>query len=167
MLPGWRPGLLGDLRERLATSVVLENEVNLAARAEHREGAAAGRDDFIMLWLDDGVGSAIVLGGAPRQGASGGGGEIGFLGSPAGSICDLLTREEVARVDIDELARRAVLAAFPWPPAWSCWRAAPGARAARSRRPGSPAGSRRRCRPRYGRRRSRATRWSRERWPRP
>ncbi|MEV4101122.1 ROK family protein [Nonomuraea sp. NPDC049649] len=113
MLPGWRPGLLGDLRERLATSVVLENEVNLAALAEHREGAAAGRDDFIMLWLDDGAGSAIVLGGVPRQGASGGAGEIGFLGSPAGSICDLLTREEVARVDIDELARRAVQAAFP------------------------------------------------------
>ena len=62
MLPGWRPGLLGDLRERLATSVVL---------AEHREGAAAGRDDFIMLWLDDGVGSAIVLGGVPAAGGVG------------------------------------------------------------------------------------------------
>ncbi|MFC6675353.1 ROK family transcriptional regulator [Nonomuraea ferruginea] len=68
MLPGWRPGLLGDLRARLAAPVVLENEVNLAALAEHREGAAAGRDDFVMLWLDEGIGAAVVLGGRPRQG---------------------------------------------------------------------------------------------------
>lgn len=113
MLPGWRPGLLGDLRARLAAPVVLENEVNLAALAEHREGAAAGRDDFVMLWLDEGIGAAVVLGGRPRQGASGGAGEIGFLGSSAGSICDLLTRQEVSRLDLGELSRRVVLAAFP------------------------------------------------------
>ncbi|MDA0636236.1 ROK family transcriptional regulator [Nonomuraea sp. MCN248] len=113
MVPGWRPGLLGHLRDLLGAPVLLENEVNLAALAEHREGAAAGCDDFIMLWLDEGVGSAVVLGGRPRRGASGGAGEIGFLGSPLGAICALLTREEVARLDLGELARRVVQAAFP------------------------------------------------------
>lgn len=113
MLPGWRPSLLADLRERLGTPVTLDNEVNLAALAEQREGAAAGRDDFLMLWLHEGVGGAVVLGGRPRQGASGGAGEIGFLGSPLGPICDLLTREEAVRLDVAELARRVVQAAFP------------------------------------------------------
>ncbi|MFD0327701.1 ROK family protein [Streptacidiphilus monticola] len=47
---------------------MLENEVNLAAVAEHRVGAASGREDFALLWLDEGVGGAVVLGGRVRQG---------------------------------------------------------------------------------------------------
>ncbi|MFD2352512.1 ROK family protein [Nonomuraea ferruginea] len=149
MLPGWRPGLLGDLRARLAAPVVLENEVNLAALAEHREGAAAGRDDFVMLWLDEGIGAAVVLGGRPRQGGRRAARARSASSTPRlSSICDLLTRQEVSRLDLGELARRVVLAAFPGvavldPGLVVLAEATPGARAARSWQPGSRTGSRR------------------------
>ncbi|MFI6297792.1 ROK family transcriptional regulator [Nonomuraea sp. NPDC050790] len=76
---GWHPGLLGELRRSLGVQVVLENETNLAAIAEHGKGSARGVADFVLLWLDDGVGGAVVLGGKLRRGMSGGAGEIGAL----------------------------------------------------------------------------------------
>ncbi|NUR90644.1 MAG: ROK family transcriptional regulator, partial [Nonomuraea sp.] len=48
-VPGWYPGLLQDVRQALGVPVVLENNVNLAAIAERRTGAAAGRDDFVLI----------------------------------------------------------------------------------------------------------------------
>ncbi|MEU4226443.1 ROK family transcriptional regulator [Nonomuraea sp. NPDC026600] len=93
--PGRRPGLMEAMRARIAAPVLLENEVNLAAIAEHHAGAAAGRDDFALLWLDDGVGAAVVLGGRLRRGFSGGAGEIGFLDTRGGLLCDLLAGDVV------------------------------------------------------------------------
>ncbi|MFC7646502.1 ROK family transcriptional regulator [Streptosporangium lutulentum] len=62
-VPGWRPGLIASVRQSLGVPVILENEVNLAAVAELRTGAATGHEDFVLLWLDEGVGAAVVLGG--------------------------------------------------------------------------------------------------------
>ncbi|WP_211258879.1 ROK family transcriptional regulator [Spirillospora albida] len=90
LLPGGRPDLLQALRDRLGVPVVLENEVNLAAIAEHRDGAAAGRDEFALLWLDDGVGAALVLDGRLRRGASGGAGEVAYLRAGDREICDIV-----------------------------------------------------------------------------
>ncbi|MEU6540093.1 ROK family transcriptional regulator [Streptomyces sp. NPDC047000] len=82
-LPAWHRRLVGALQERFPGSrVTVENETNLAAVAEQREGAAAGRDTFVLLWLGHGTGAAVVLDGALRRGASGGTGEIGFLPVP-------------------------------------------------------------------------------------
>ncbi|MER5889834.1 ROK family transcriptional regulator [Streptomyces sp. NPDC001941] len=78
----WHGRLLGALQERLPSAVLLENETNLAAVAELREGAASDRDTFVLLWLGHGVGAAVVLDGRLRRGASGGAGEIGFLPVP-------------------------------------------------------------------------------------
>ncbi|WP_220447905.1 ROK family protein [Nonomuraea diastatica] len=78
-VPGWRPGLISSLGRRLGVPVLLENEVDLAAVAELRTGAAQGSEDFVLLWLGDATGAAVVLGGRLRRGASGGAGEIGFL----------------------------------------------------------------------------------------
>ncbi|MFD5243140.1 ROK family transcriptional regulator [Amycolatopsis sp. NPDC058340] len=77
-LPAWHGKLVDELR-RLGVPVLLENEVNLAAAAEQRLGAARDRDTFVLLWLGFGVGAAVVLDGVLRRGASGGAGEIGFL----------------------------------------------------------------------------------------
>jgi predicted NBD/HSP70 family sugar kinase len=60
-------------------AVLLENEVNLAAIAEHLLLAGQGIDTFALLWLGAGVGAALVLDGRLRRGASGGAGEIGYL----------------------------------------------------------------------------------------
>ncbi|GAB3182731.1 ROK family transcriptional regulator [Streptomyces incanus] len=85
-LPEWHRLLVAALQERLpGTRVSLENETNLAALAEQRDGAARGRDTFVLLWLGHGTGAAVILDGALRRGASGGTGEIGFLPVPGTS----------------------------------------------------------------------------------
>ncbi|GAA3915829.1 ROK family transcriptional regulator [Streptomyces gulbargensis] len=93
-LPAWHRRLVAVLQERLPARVLVENETNLAAVAELRAGAARDREDFVLLWLGQGVGAAVVLGGRLRRGASGGAGEIGFLpvpgtsGLPSATGCD-------------------------------------------------------------------------------
>ncbi|BDH11457.1 ROK family transcriptional regulator [Streptomyces hygroscopicus] len=93
-IPSWHVALVGELRARRAVPVLLENEVNLAAIAEQRDGAAHDHDTFVLLWLGHGTGAAVVLDGTLRRGASGGTGEIGFLpvpgtaALPSASGCD-------------------------------------------------------------------------------
>lgn len=93
-LPAWHADLLAELRRLPGTDVILENEVNLAGRAEYRIGAARDRDTFVLLWLGHGVGAGVVLDGRLRRGFSGGTGEIGFLpvpgtgGLPSATGCD-------------------------------------------------------------------------------
>jgi predicted NBD/HSP70 family sugar kinase len=92
--PHWHGELVAVLRAGLSGEVILENEVNLAGIAEHRQGAATDRDTFVLLWLGHGTGAAVVLDGRLRRGASGGTGEIGFLpvpgtgGLPGSAGCD-------------------------------------------------------------------------------
>ncbi|WP_328556695.1 ROK family transcriptional regulator [Streptomyces sp. NBC_00358] len=82
-LPAWHRRLVAALQERLPEArVLVENETNLAALAEQRDGVARDRDTFVLLWLGHGTGAAVVLDGALRRGASGGTGEIGFLPVP-------------------------------------------------------------------------------------
>lgn len=81
-LPEWHRRLVAALQERLPARVLVENETNLAALAERRDGAARDRDTFVLLWLGHGTGAAVMLDGVLRRGASGGTGEIGFLPVP-------------------------------------------------------------------------------------
>jgi predicted NBD/HSP70 family sugar kinase len=82
-LPGWHePGLLDRLGEAVGVPVQVENDVNLAAVAELASGRAHGVDDFVLLWVDDGLGAAVVIGGRLYGGVTGGAGEIGFLPLP-------------------------------------------------------------------------------------
>ncbi|MEV0023847.1 ROK family transcriptional regulator [Streptomyces atroolivaceus] len=86
-LPGWHSRtLLADLAEVVGRPVVIENDVNLAAVAEQYEGAAQDHDHFVLVWLDEGVGAAIVLGGTLLRGATGGAGEIGYMPLPGAPL---------------------------------------------------------------------------------
>ncbi|MER5299954.1 MULTISPECIES: ROK family transcriptional regulator [Streptomyces] len=86
-LPGWHSRTLrAELAEVLGTPVTIENDVNLAAIAEQYEGAAQDHDDFVLAWLDEGVGAAIVLGGVLLRGATGGAGEIGYMPVPGAPL---------------------------------------------------------------------------------
>jgi predicted NBD/HSP70 family sugar kinase len=78
-LPGWsRPGLLPALVRAAGCPVTVENDVNLAAVAEQAAGPAGpGRGCEALVWMGDGLGLAIHLGGVLHRGASGGAGEIG------------------------------------------------------------------------------------------
>ncbi|MBN6051494.1 ROK family transcriptional regulator [Nonomuraea sp. RK-328] len=82
-MPGWQiPGLVPALSEGLGVPVAVENDVNLAALAEQAHGAARGHPDFVLLWADEGIGAAVVLGGRMHRGATGGAGEVGYMPTP-------------------------------------------------------------------------------------
>ncbi|MCX5198248.1 ROK family transcriptional regulator [Streptomyces sp. NBC_00249] len=82
-LPGWHsPTLLDELAAALPLPVEYENDVNLAALAEQRLGAARGHEDFVLLWNEEGLGAALVIGGRLHRGWTGGAGEVGFLPVP-------------------------------------------------------------------------------------
>jgi predicted NBD/HSP70 family sugar kinase len=85
-LPAWHEGVLAGLHGALHRNVLIENDVNLAAMAEHAIGAAAGTADFVLLWLDVGVGLATVLDGRLHRGVSGAAGEIGWLPVPGAPV---------------------------------------------------------------------------------
>jgi predicted NBD/HSP70 family sugar kinase len=78
-LPTWHEGVLDGLRDALHIPVVIENDVNLAAMAEHADGAAAGLDDFALVWIGGGLGLATVIGGQVLRGSGGAAGEIGWM----------------------------------------------------------------------------------------
>ncbi|MFJ3963734.1 ROK family protein [Streptomyces sp. NPDC090036] len=92
-LPGWHsPTLLEDLAAALPMPVEYENDVNLAAVAEQRLGAARGHEDFVLLWNEEGLGAALVLGGRLHRGWTGGAGEVGFLPVPGRPLVRQVTR---------------------------------------------------------------------------
>ncbi|MGW7281943.1 ROK family transcriptional regulator [Streptomyces sp. NPDC054844] len=92
-LPGWHsPALLGELAAALPMPVEYENDVNLAAVAEQRLGAARGHEDFVLLWNQEGLGAALVLGGRLHRGWTGGAGEVGFLPVPGAPLARKVSR---------------------------------------------------------------------------
>lgn len=107
-LPGWtRTGISATLADALGRSVRIDNDVNLAAIAERAEGAGSGSSSFALLWIGEGLGLAVDLGGTVHRGAAGGAGEIGYLPVPreagandpaATTLQDLLGGEPLARL---------------------------------------------------------------------
>src|SRR5262249_26507580 len=68
-----------DLQERLGVSVVVENDVNLAALGEGRLGVAHGVDDFVFLSVGTGLGAGLVLRGELQRGHNGAAGELDYV----------------------------------------------------------------------------------------
>jgi predicted NBD/HSP70 family sugar kinase len=79
------PFLLGELDAPAALTelvdgpVIVDNDVNWAARAEHSHGRAAGVRDFVYLFLGEGLGCAVVSDGEVRRGHAGMAGEIAHV----------------------------------------------------------------------------------------
>ncbi|MER5178492.1 ROK family transcriptional regulator [Streptomyces sp. NPDC002896] len=79
-LPEWTGLQLGErLRRSFKCPVLVENDANAAAVAEHWKGAATESDDvvFVMAGLSPGAGS--LIGGRLHRGYGGAAGEIGAL----------------------------------------------------------------------------------------
>ena len=88
-IPGW----LGfdvpqKLSDELGVDVLIENDVNLVAVEEMSAGKAQDVDDFVMVWLSEGVGGAVVIGRRLLRGATGGGGEIDWMRVPDAATID-------------------------------------------------------------------------------
>jgi predicted NBD/HSP70 family sugar kinase len=90
-MPDWHEGVLDALRGDLRRPVTIENDVNLAAMAEHALGAARGVEDFVLVWMGVGLGLATILGGRLHRGARGAAGEIGYLPVPGVPLPEDLT----------------------------------------------------------------------------
>ncbi|MER5769619.1 ROK family transcriptional regulator [Streptomyces sp. NPDC001985] len=79
-LPGWTGLPLGQrLQRSFRCPVIVENDANAAAVAEHWKGQARGSDDvvFVLAGLSPGAGS--LIGGRLHRGFGGAAGEIGAL----------------------------------------------------------------------------------------
>lgn len=68
-----------DLRRRFGLPIVIDNDGNAAAMAEHRIGAGAGCNTLVLITLGTGVGGGIIVDGHPMIGALGLAGELGHL----------------------------------------------------------------------------------------
>ncbi len=77
---GWRDLPLRDLlAERYHLTVVVENDVNLAALGEYGFGVAKGASSLVCLAVGTGIGSGIVLERKIYRGAHQSAGEVGYL----------------------------------------------------------------------------------------
>ena len=96
-LPGWtREGVIDEIRKELATWVVFENDVNLAALGERWRGLGRDVDDFVYFHVGTGVGLGIIVGGELFKGANGAAGEVAYLPLAAADPHDKANRRRGA-----------------------------------------------------------------------
>lgn len=96
--PHWAGPQGSRMSELLGVPVLLENDTNLAAVAEHRYGAAADADNFVLLRFTESLSAGLVLDGRLVRGAHGAAGEIGFhpYRGPDGELVGQLTEALIA-----------------------------------------------------------------------
>lgn len=89
ILPGWvGVNALDAARERFGLEVHAENDANLGALAEHRQGVARGHANSVFVKVSSGVGAGIVLEDRLFRGSGGTAGEIGHLTlDESGPVC--------------------------------------------------------------------------------
>jgi len=89
VMPAWAGrSLVKPLHDRFQLPVVVDNDANLGALAEHWWGAGRGVDDSVYIKVATGVGSGHIIGGRIYRGASGTAGEIGHLAiDTQGPVC--------------------------------------------------------------------------------
>jgi glucokinase len=93
-LMGWRNVPLRALLEaKLGVPAAVENDVNVAAIAESKIGAARGVRDFVFVALGTGIGAGIVLNGEIFHGMNWSAGEIGYLLVPGTPVTPVETGE--------------------------------------------------------------------------
>jgi glucokinase len=88
-LPGWNDyDVKGEIERRLGTTVILENDANVAALGELWLGAGRGSESLCMYTLGTGVGGGLVLEGRIWRGWNGMAGELGHCNvEPEGHQC--------------------------------------------------------------------------------
>ncbi|MEO5853071.1 MAG: ROK family protein [Nocardioides sp.] len=112
---GWRDVPVADLLRRALARrgcdvpVVVRGAAQSSLIAEHREGAATGQRDVVLLFEDEGVGAAIIEAGRLLDGADGTAGELGHCAWPgADARCGCGRRGCVETLASGPAVRRAV-----------------------------------------------------------
>lgn len=67
------------LARTLGKRLMVENDVNMAALGEHRQGHGKGVDNLCFVAIGAGIGMGVILDGELRRGARGAAGEIGAM----------------------------------------------------------------------------------------
>lgn len=106
-LHDWQQGgLIARLASEIPGAVTVENDVNLAAVAE-RQARDGGADNFVLLWLDERIGGAIVIDGRLYRGSRGAAGEAAFLQLPGVPVVRNPARDNHG--GFDDLAGQSVI----------------------------------------------------------
>jgi predicted NBD/HSP70 family sugar kinase len=80
IFPGWEDVDTRAAAERqFGLPVHVENDANLGALAEHRQGVGRGHDSSVFVKISSGVGAGIIIDNKLFHGAGGTAGEIGHL----------------------------------------------------------------------------------------
>jgi predicted NBD/HSP70 family sugar kinase len=89
ILPGWvGVDAADEASRRLGLPVVVENDANLGALAEHVWGAGRGKSDVAYIKVSSGIGAGLISGGRLQHGIHGTAGEIGHtLVNGGGAVC--------------------------------------------------------------------------------
>lgn len=79
-LPNWVGLPIQDmLSQRLGAPVEVDNDANVAALAEHRQGAGQGADNMIYITISTGIGGGLIINNQLFRGSHGMAGEIGHM----------------------------------------------------------------------------------------
>lgn len=80
ILPGWvGVDARAEAARAFGADVLIENDANLGALAEHRYGHGRGHANVVFVKVSSGVGAGLILDGKLFRGTSGTSGEIGHL----------------------------------------------------------------------------------------
>lgn len=107
-MPGPEPDLAVRLKALLGCPVLLENDCNLAAVAEHWRGIAQDVDDMVFVHSGNRTSAGLLLAGRLYRGHAGGAGEIGALAQVGWA--DAPSRLEALRIEGRVRSREEVFA---------------------------------------------------------
>ncbi len=88
-MPGWDEF---PIRKAFASEytapVFVDNDVNMMALGEHRDGAGRGEDNVLFVKIGTGIGGGIIADGHLQRGSQGCAGDIGHIcADPGGPVC--------------------------------------------------------------------------------
>lgn len=94
-VPAWSGvDIAARIGRQLGVPVILENDVNMAAMAEHHSGAARFANDVVFVNVGEAVSTALIIGGRLHRGHN-------FAAGELGSLAGTTLREDVSPAAID------------------------------------------------------------------
>jgi glucokinase-like ROK family protein len=79
IMPGWDGYAVRTRFARYGVPVWVDNDVNVMALGEVREGVARGHENVVFIKIGTGIGAGIIAGGKLHRGAQGCAGDVGHI----------------------------------------------------------------------------------------